>query len=122
MKHKHGNRILSRVAADRRQLLSNLAGAVLRHGSIVTSEAKGKELKKFLEPLITKARKGTSLHVRRKLLSSLFHQEDVERLFAVARANAERAGGYLRLTRLPARRGDDGQEVRVDIIDTEAKE
>lgn len=122
MKHRHGNRILSRTTTDRRQLLQNLAGAVLAHGTIVTSEAKGKELKKFLEPLITRAKQGAGLHVRRQLLSSLLHKQDVARLLSVAKTNTKRPGGYLRLTRLPQRRGDAGQEVRIDIIDFETKE
>jgi len=121
MKHRHGNRILSRVTADRKQLLQNLASGLLTHGSIVTSEAKGKELRRFLEPLITRAKREESLHVRRQLLASLLHKGDVTNLLEVAKAAAKRPGGYMRLTKLPARRGDGASEVRVDIIDVADK-
>jgi len=122
MKHRHGNRILSRVTADRKQLLQNLASGLLSHGSIVTSEAKGKELRRFLEPLITKAKREVSLSIRRQLLSELLHKNDVTQLLAVAKASAQRAGGYLRLTKLPVQRGDGSRQVRVDILDFGKKE
>ena len=122
MKHRHGNRILSRVAVDRQQLLQNLTSGLLTHGSIVTSEAKGKELRKFLEPLITKAKREVSLSIRRQLLAELLHKSDVTHLISVAQANAKRPGGYLRLTKLPQTRGDAARQVRVDIIDFGKKE
>ncbi len=117
MKHRHGNRILGRVAIDRRQLLSNLSASLLEYGSIVTSEAKAKELRKFFEPLLTKAKREKSLHQRRQLLAVLPTRESVERLLAAAGAASKRAGGYLRLTRLPLTRGDGARRMRVDIVD-----
>lgn len=117
MKHRHGNRILGRVAGDRKQLLQNLASALLQHGSIETSQAKAKELRRFLEPLITTAKRDTSLHVRRQLLAQLPTKQDVTRLLAVAKANAKRPGGYMRLTRLPLRRHDAATQARIEIID-----
>lgn len=117
MKHRHGNRILGRVAVDRRQLLSNLSASLLVSGSIVTSEAKAKELRKFFEPLVTKAKQGKTLHQRRQLLAILPTKESVERLLTVSEAASKRAGGYLRLTRLPLTRGDGGRRMRVDILD-----
>lgn len=120
MKHRHGNRILGRVATDRRQLLQNLSSSLLRHGAIVTSEAKAKELRKFLEPLITKAKRETTLHVRRQLGAALLHKADVERLLAVAQANAKRPGGYLRLTHLPLVQGDAAAQMRVEFVDRAA--
>lgn len=122
MKHRHGNRILSRVASDRKQLLQNLASGLLEHGTLVTSEAKGKELRRFLEPLITRAKRETSLHIRRQLLAQLLHKRDVTRILGVGRAVAKRAGGYLRLSKLPPSRGDGASQVRVDIIDFGNKE
>lgn len=118
MKHRHGNRILSRTADQRRHLLQNLTTALLQHHRIVTEQAKGKELKKWLEPLITKARKEITLARRRQLLRSLLHEGDLARLTAVAEATKNRPGGYLRLTKLPVTRGDGAREVRVEFIDT----
>lgn len=117
MKHRHGNRILGRVAVDRRALLTNLSAALLTHGSIVTSEAKAKELRKFLEPLITKARQEKTLHQRRQFLATFPTKVTVERLYRVAEAAEKRPGGYLRLTRLPLMRQDGGAQMRVDILD-----
>lgn len=116
MKHRHSNRILGRVAPDRRQLLANLSAALLTQGSIVTSEARAKEVRKFIEPLITKARQETTLHRRRQLLSVLPTARSVERLLKTAKASSQRPGGYIRLTRLPLMRGDGARQMRVDIL------
>lgn len=117
MKHRHGNRILSRRAAPRRQLLQNLSTALLQHRSIVTGQAKAKELKKWMEPLITEARKELTLARRRQLQRRLLNKDDLSRLRAVAQATKERPGGYLRLTKLPAGRGDGATTVRVEFVD-----
>lgn len=116
MKHKHKNRILGRVATDRRALLSNLASALLRHGSIETSEAKAKELRGFLEPLITKAKQKTTLHIHRQLLRILPTKEDVTRLFETAKEQQKRSGGYVRLTRLPRTRKDASAQAKIEIL------
>lgn len=118
MKHRHGNKILSRTADKRRHLLQNLSAALLQHRSIITAEAKGKELKKWIEPLITEARKELTLARRRNLLRSLLHKDDLPRLTTVAKATKNRPGGYLRLTKLPVTRGDGAHTVRVEFVDT----
>ncbi|MBI1833862.1 MAG: 50S ribosomal protein L17 [Candidatus Andersenbacteria bacterium] len=117
MKHRHGNRILSRTAADRGQLLRTLSKSLLTHHSIVTTEAKGKELKKFFEPLMTTAKEELTLARRRKLLAILQGRDHVEQLVKVAKDAKSRPGGYLRLTKLPRTRKDNAQEVRVDFVD-----
>lgn len=117
MKHRHHNRILGRSAAHRGQLLQNLTSSLLTHGSIVTSEAKAKELRKHIEPLITRAKQELTLANRRHLLRQLGQREDIDRLVEVAQRSAKRPGGYLRLTRLPATRADNATVVRVDIVD-----
>lgn len=117
MKHRHGNRILSRTADQRRHLLQNLSTSLLQHKSIVTAEAKGKELKKWFEPLLTEARKEMTLARRRRLLGLLLHAADLPRLRVVAEATKQRPGGYLRLTKLPITRGDGAREVRVEFVD-----
>ena len=117
MKHRHGNRILSRTADKRRHLLQALSTALLQHQSIVTEEAKGKELKKWIEPLITEARKELTLARRRHLLRVLLYKDDLPRLTKVAKATKNRPGGYLRLTKLPVLRGDGAHAVRVEFVD-----
>jgi len=116
MKHRHSNRILGRVAAHRHQLLQNLSSSLLEHGSIVTEKAKGKELRMFLEPLITSAKKELTLHRRRHLIQQLIRPEDFDRLLKAAEANKTRPGGYLRLTAIPSNRSDAAKMVRVDIL------
>lgn len=117
MKHRHGNRILSRTADKRRHLLQNLSTSLLLHQTIVTEEAKGKELKKWFEPLLTEARKELTLARRRRLLGVLLHKADLPRLTRLAQATKSRPGGYLRLTKLPVTRGDGAREVRVEFVD-----
>lgn len=117
MHKKHSNRILSRNAEHRKQLLQNLTSSLLLHGSIVTTEAKAKELRTHIEPLITRAKRELTLPNRRLLLSRLMHKADLPRLVAVAEANKKRSSGYIRLTKLPVTRTDAAKEMRVDIID-----
>ncbi|MEX0650040.1 MAG: 50S ribosomal protein L17 [Candidatus Andersenbacteria bacterium] len=118
MRHKHSNRILGRTSRDRTHLLQNLTSSLLEHGSIVTTEAKAKELRKHIEPLISRAKLEMTLPNRRVLLSRLMHKTDLLRLTDIAKANSKRPGGYIRLTRLPITRTDAAREMRVDIIDT----
>jgi large subunit ribosomal protein L17 len=116
MKHLHRNRILSRTSEDRKALLQNLTSSLLEHGAITTTEAKAKELRGFFEPLVTLAKRGETLHIRRQLLRVLT-KEDTKRIYAVAAAAKTRPGGYLRLTRLPITRGDAARMMHIEIID-----
>ena len=117
MKHKRATRTLGRTATKRRTLWRTLASDVLKHGTIVTTEAKAKELRRHLEPLITKAKGDLSLSTRRQLLPTLRAKGDLAQLQNVAKVHKDRPGGYLRLTRLPITRHDQATEMRVDIID-----
>ena len=93
-----------------------MTSSLLTHGSIVTTEAKAKELRGFFEPLVTKAKKEITLARRRELLAELMHKTDLPALLEVAQRNATRPGGYLRLTKLPTKRMDDATMVRIDIL------
>lgn len=97
--------------------MQNLTSSILEHGSIVTTEAKAKELRGHLEPLITRAKQELTLANRRLLLKKLQHNQDLDRLVNVAKASSKRPGGYMRLTRLPSKRADAAPVMRVDIID-----
>jgi len=99
--------------------MRSLTSSLLKHGAIITTEAKAKELRKHFEPLVTKAKKEMTLARRRQLMSDLLHKDDISALLSVAKANAKRAGGYLRLTRLPSNRHDAAAIMRIDIIDSE---
>lgn len=121
MRKKHNNRILGRTNNHRKALLRNLTDALLKHKSIVTTQAKGKELRMFFEPLVTKAKGELTLARRRKLLETLQSKEALAELVAIAKENEDRPGGYLRLTNLPRTRSDYAKEVRVDIVSKSAK-
>lgn len=96
--------------------MQNLTSSLLEHGTIVTSEAKAKELRKHFEPLITKAREELTLTNRRALIASLMHRADLMPLVEAAKKQIGRPGGYLRITKLPITRTDAARMARVDIV------
>lgn len=122
MKHRHRNRILSRTAHHRQALLKNLSSSLIKHGSIVTTEAKGKELRRYFEPLVTLARQELTLPRRRQLQRALLHERDLLGLLDIAQTQTGRPGGYLRLTKLPKGRHDSAAQVRLDIVRANAAE
>ena len=81
MRHQRSGKKLGRDSAHRKALYSNLAGALIEHGRIQTTEAKAKAVKPFAEQMITLGRRG-DLHARRQALSVLRSQEAVHKLFA----------------------------------------
>lgn len=115
MKHKRAVRTLGREANHRRALMRGLTRDLLQHRSLVTTRAKAKELQRYLEPLITKAKGELTLPLRRRLLRDLT-ATDITELRAVAADHKDRPGGYTRLTRLPQTRLDNAPQVRIDII------
>lgn len=115
MKHKCANRSLGRAPFAREQLFKNLIGSLLTHGSIVTTRARAKELRRFFEPLVSEARGEMTLARRRRLLRRI-KKSDLAELFRVAKAQKTRPGGYLRLTRLPRVRSDGSEMTKVDIL------
>lgn len=117
MRNKHSNRILGRTSKNRAHLLRSLSCALVKHGSIITTTAKAKELRLFFEPLITLARQGKSLVVRRRLLRVLTDNGLVEKTLFIAKKHERRPGGYLRLTNVTPSLGDNAQRSRVDILD-----
>ena len=93
MRHRRAGKKLGRDSAHRKALYSNLAGALIEHGRIKTTEAKAKAVKPFAEQMITLGRR-VDLHARRQALAELRSQEVVHKLFAdVGPRMAERPGG-----------------------------
>ena len=91
---------------------------MIAHGRIVTTEAKAKRLRPYVEKLITKARKG-GLHNRRQALSELQDKAVVHRLFAeVGPRAADRPGGYTRILKLGQRRGDATAMAIIELVDS----
>lgn len=116
---RHGDKIknLSRTASHRKALLSNLAAQLITHKRIVTTVAKAKSLRVYIEPLITKA-KTNSTHQRRVVFSYLQDKEAVTELFGtVAEKVAARPGGYTRIIKLHARVGDNADLAMIELVD-----
>ena len=117
MRHRRAGRKLGRDASHRKALYSNLAGALIEHGRIKTTEAKAKEVRPIAEQMITLGRRG-DLAARRRALSYLRSQEVVHKLFAdVAPRFAERPGGYSRIVKLGPRQGDSAEMVYLELVD-----
>ena len=117
MRHRRAGKKLGRDSAHRKALYSNLAGALIEHGRIKTTEAKAKAVKPFAEQMITLGKRG-DLHARRLALAELRSQDVVHQLFAdVAPRFAERAGGYTRIVKLGPRQGDSAEMVYLELVD-----
>lgn len=116
---RHGDKInnLSRTASHRRALLSNLACQLITHKRIVTTVAKAKALRVYVEPLITKAKENTT-HQHRVVFSYLQDKEAIKELFGtVADKVAGRPGGYTRIIKLGARVGDNAETALIELVD-----
>ena len=116
---RHGDKIknLSRTKAHRDALLSNLACQLIQHKRIVTTLAKAKALRVYVEPLITKGKENTT-HQRRVVFSYLKDKEAIKELFsAVAEKVAGRPGGYTRIIKLGARPGDNAEQGMIELVD-----
>jgi large subunit ribosomal protein L17 len=116
---RHGDKIknLSRTASHRRALLSNLAAQLIQHKKIVTTLAKAKALRVYVEPLITKAKENTT-HQRRVVFSYLQDKNAIIELFGpVAEKIAGRPGGYTRIIKLGARVGENAETAMIELVD-----
>ena len=116
---RHGDKIknLSRTKSHRDALLSNLAVALITHKRIVTTVAKAKALRVYVEPLITKSKTNTT-HQRRVVFSYLQDKAAITELFStVAEKIAGRPGGYTRIIKLGARPGDNAEMAMIELVD-----
>lgn len=116
---RHGDKVknLGRKKAHRDALLSNLACQLIEHKRIVTTVAKAKALRVYVEPLITKGKTNTT-HQRRIVFSYLQDKEAIKELFGtVAEKVAGRPGGYTRIIKLGARVGDNAETAMIELVD-----
>jgi large subunit ribosomal protein L17 len=119
MKHARAGKKLGRDASHRRALYANLAGSLIEHGRIKTTEAKAKAVKPLAEQMITLGRRG-DLAARRQAVSVLRSKEVVHQLFdEVAPRFADRPGGYTRIVKLGPRAGDAADMVYLELVDYE---
>jgi large subunit ribosomal protein L17 len=117
MRHRKAGRKLGRNASHRLALMRNLSRALVEHGRIITTVEKAKELRPFIEKLITLAKKGT-LHARRLVIARLRDKETVAVLFKeIAPRFATRPGGYTRIIKRHERRlGDGGRTAFIELL------
>ena len=117
MKHQKRIKKLGRNASHRKATLSNLASALIKHKRIKTTHAKAKAAQQFVEPLVTKARRGT-LHDRRNILKKITKPDIVEILFNdIAPKFINRHGGYTRVTKLGFRDNDSASVSLLEFVD-----
>jgi large subunit ribosomal protein L17 len=117
VRHHRSGKKLGRDAAHRKALYSNLAGALIEHGRIRTTEAKAKAVKPIAEQMITLGRRG-DVHARRQAIAYLRSQDVVHKLFSeVGPRFADRPGGYSRIVKLGPRQGDAAEMVYLELVD-----
>ena len=115
---RHGKKVnhLGRKSAHRKAMLSNMACSLIEHKRINTTVQKAKELRKVVEPLITRS-KENSTHNRRVAFSVLRQKESVTELFAVVAPKVgDRPGGYTRIIKLGTRRGDNAELAKIELV------
>ena len=116
---RHGNKInhLGRKYGHRAALLKNLSSALFMHKRIETTVAKAKELRGYVEPLVTKAKDNTT-HSRRDVFSYLQDKYATKELFdVIAPKVGNRPGGYTRVVRLGQRQGDAAEMAIIELVD-----
>jgi large subunit ribosomal protein L17 len=121
MRHRVKGKKLGRDTAHRRALLRNLVTSFLEKGRIRTSLAKAKAARPLAEKMITLAKRDT-LNARRRAIRFIFRKEVVKKLFAeLGPRFSERPGGYTRIVKIGARRGDGADMALLELIGTEFK-
>ena len=117
MRHRKKGRKLGRKTGNRKALLMNLASQLIIHKRIKTTDAKAKELRSFIEPLVTLARKD-SLHSRRMVIRKLPQKDIVKSLFKdIAPKYLDRPGGYTRIIKLGYRDNDRAPVSIIEFVD-----
>jgi len=116
MRHRHGYRKLGRTSSHRAALLKNLSIALIEHGKIETTVPKAKELRSFVEKLITVARTGES-EAHRTIFAALQSKDMTKKLMnEIAPQYKDRKGGYTRITRTRIRRGDATTMAFIELV------
>ena len=117
MRHNKSVNHLGRKSGHRKALLSNMASSLILHKRIITTEAKAKALKQYVEPLITKSKEDTT-HSRRVVFSYLKDKNATAELFrTVAPKVANRPGGYTRVLHVGFRQGDAAEMALIELVD-----
>lgn len=117
MRHNRTINHLGRTASHRSAMLSNMACSLIKHKRITTTVAKAKELRKFVEPLLTRAKEDT-MHSRRIVFANLKDKQVVTELFReISTKIADRPGGYTRILKTGNRLGDAASMCIIELVD-----
>lgn len=117
MRHQIKGKKLNRTASHRKATLRSLSIALIKNERIVTTTTKAKELRRIIEPLITRAKDDTT-HNRREVFSFLHDNESTSKLFnEIAPKCATRPGGYTRVVKLGTRQGDGAEIAVIELVD-----
>jgi large subunit ribosomal protein L17 len=117
MRHRHGYRKLSRTSAHRKALLKNLAISLIKYEQIETTVAKAKELKRYFDKLVTKAKVG-DFNAHRAVFAFLQDKEATKKLLnEIAPKYENRNGGYTTIVKTKIRRGDATQMAYISLVD-----
>lgn len=117
MRHGIAGRKFSRTSSHRKAMFANMATSLLEHGQIKTTVAKAKDLRRVVEPIITKAKKG-DLAARREVMKTITNKEVVRKLFdEIAPAFEKRPGGYTRVLKAGFRKGDVADMAIIELTE-----
>jgi len=117
MKHNIKNKKLNKNSSHRKALFMNMSNALIKHEQITTTLAKAKELRRFVEKIVTLGKKG-DLISKRKAISILNDQKMSKKIFEVlAERYKNRAGGYTRIVKLGNRFGDNAPTAVIEFVD-----
>jgi large subunit ribosomal protein L17 len=116
MRHQRTSRRFDMSTAQRMSMFRNLTTDTLRYGYVRTTEARAKEVRRFVDRMITLGKRG-NLHARRQALAFVYDPDVVKTLFdEIAPRYAERPGGYTRIVRLGQRQGDAAHLARLELV------
>lgn len=117
MRHNMKGRKLNRTSSHRKAMLANMAAALIKHEQISTTLPKAKELRPYVEKLVTLAKRG-DLHARRQAIAAVRDVDMVQKLFDVMPERyAERQGGYIRVLKAGFRYGDNAPMAIIEFVD-----
>ena len=117
MRHGNAHRKLGRTSAHRTAMFANMAASLIKHEQITTTLPKAKELRPFVEKLVTLAKRG-DLHARRLAISRVRDVDQVGKLFsAIGPRYADRNGGYIRIMQAGFRHGDNAPVAVIEFVD-----
>ncbi|MBW3559381.1 MAG: 50S ribosomal protein L17 [Proteobacteria bacterium] len=122
MRHGNAYRKLNRTSSHRTAMFANMAASLIKHEQITTTLPKAKELRPFVEKLVTLAKRG-DLHARRLAVSRVRDQDQVRKLFdTIGPRYQAREGGYIRIMKAGFRHGDDAAMAVIEFVDRDPAE